>query len=588
MATILPPTESTQPSASIPDLAARFPGIVTADSRPNYHGWIVPRENLIEVATTIRDELGYDMLATVTAVDYLPDNKMEVVYHAYRTTGGPGLEFKVQVPREDPVEVPSLISIWPGVDFQEREAWDLMGIKFTGHPDLRRILMWEGYEGHPLRKDWKEAFFEEETKPFKSRWPDGQFFYAEEKNPLRDNLKFPEGFDPEKWIPEGDALLYGSLARYTLPQADELGTDRIVLNMGPHHPSTHGVFRAALTIDGETIVGLKPVVGYLHRNHDKIGERNTYIQNMPYTDRLDYFNSMANNFAYALAVEKLMNIPVAERAEYIRVIMAELTRVQNHLVFIGNLLNDMGAMYTPALYAFEERELILDIFEAVSGARMMCNYFRFGGVARDIPEDVLQKIKDLVYERLPAKTEEMDRFLSENEVLVSRSKGVHVLDAETAIKYSVTGPVLRAAGVPYDLRRADPYSIYDRFEFDVCTRPNGDLYDNYAIRLDEIWQSLRILKQALQQIPEGPINSQKPQYQVRVPAGEAYGRTESPKGELGFYVVSNGKPNPWRYHVRAPSFVNITALEKMCLGAKIADFVLLFGVIDVVMGELDR
>ena len=586
METTLPPAEATQPSTM--DLGTRFPGIVSADTRAGYKGWIVPKDNLVEVATVIRDELSYDMLATLTAVDYFPENKMEVVYHAYKTTGGPGLVFRVQVSREDPVEVPSLIDVWPGVDFQEREAWDLMGIRFTGHPDLRRILMWEGYEGHPLRKDWKEPFYEEEFKPFKSRWPDGKFFYAEEKNPYQDNLKFPNEFDPEKWIPEGDALLYGSLARYTLPQEDGLGTDRIVLNMGPHHPSTHGVFRAALTVDGETIVGLKPVVGYLHRNHDKIGERNTYIQNMPFTDRLDYFNSMANNFGYAIAVEKLMNIPVAERADYIRVIMAELTRVQNHLVFIGNLLNDMGAMYTPALYAFEERELILDIFEAVSGARMMCNYFRFGGVVRDVPDDVMQKIKDLVYERLPAKTEEMDRFLSENEVLVSRSKGVHVIDAETAIKYSVTGPVLRAAGVPYDLRRADPYSIYDRFEFDVCTRPNGDLYDNYLIRLDEIWQSLRILQQALKQIPAGPINSQKPQYQVRVPAGEAYGRIESPKGELGFYVVSNGKPNPWRYHVRAPSFVNITALEQMCLGTKIADFVLLFGVIDVVMGELDR
>jgi NADH-quinone oxidoreductase subunit D/NADH-quinone oxidoreductase subunit C/D len=200
----------------------------------------------------------------------------------------------------------------------------------------------------------------------------------------------------------------------------------------------------------------------------------------------------------------------------------------------------------------------------------------------------MQKIKDLVFDRLAAKTDEMDRLLSENEVLVARLKGVHVIDAETAIQYSVTGPVLRAAGVPYDIRRADPYSIYDRFEFDVAMRPNGDLYDNYAIRLDEIRQSLRILQQALKQIPQGPINSQKPQYQVRVPAGEAYGRSESPKGELGFYVVSNGKPNPWRYHVRAPSFVNITPLETMCVGNKIADFVLLFGVLDVVMGELDR
>ena len=289
-------------------------------------------------------------------------------------------------------------------------------------------------------------------------------------------------------------MLYGSLARYTVKNEGGLSTDRIVVNFGPQHPSTHGVFRAALTVDGETIAGLKPVLGYLHRNHDKIGERNTFLQNMPYTDRLDYFNSMANNFGYALAVEKLMNIPVAERADYIRVIMAELTRIQNHLVFVGNLLNDLGAMYTPALYAFEERELILDIFEAVSGARMMCNYFRFGGVVRDVPDDVMQKIKDLVYERLPAKTEEMDRFLTENEVLVSRLKGIHVIDGETAIRYSVTGPVLRAAGVPYDIRRADPYSIYERFEFDVATRQHGDLYDNYLIRLDEIWQSLRILR----------------------------------------------------------------------------------------------
>jgi len=570
------------------DLVTRFPGIATADSRPGFSGFIIEKDKLIEVATAIRDEFGFDLLTAVTGVDYFPENKMEVVYHAYRTTGGPGLTFKVQIPRVDPVEVPSLIHLWPGVDLQEREAWDLLGIKFTGHPDLRRILMWEGFEGHPLRKDWKEGFYEEDTKPFKSRWPDGQFYMAEDKNPFKDNLTFPTNFDPEKWIPEGDALLYGSLARYTVKQEDGMSTDRIVINMGPHHPSTHGVFRAVMTLDGETIVGLKPVMGYLHRNHDKIGERNTYLQNMPFTDRLDYFNSMTNNFGYAITVEKLMKIPVAERAEYIRVIVSELSRIQNHLVFIGTLLNDLGAMYTPSLYAFEERELILDIFEAISGARMMCNYFRFGGVVRDIPDDVMQKIKNLVFDRLQGKTDELDRLLTENEVLVSRLKGVPMINAEDAIKYSVTGPVLRAAGIPYDIRRADPYGIYDRFDFDVAVRHNGDLMDNYLIRIDEIRQSLRILEQATKQIPEGPINSQKPAYQVRVPAGEAYGRIESPKGELGYYVVSNGKPNPWRYHVRPPSFVNVTALEKICIGTKIADFVALLAMLDMVMGECDR
>ncbi|MBI5946415.1 MAG: NADH-quinone oxidoreductase subunit D [Chloroflexi bacterium] len=576
-------------STSTIDLVAKFPDSVTADTRPGYTGFIVNKAKLVEVATAIRDEFGYDLLTAVTGVDYLAENKMEVVYHAFKTTGGAGLTFKVQVERIDPIEVPSLIDIWPGVDFQEREAWDLYGIKFTGHPDLRRILMWEGFEGHPLRKDWKEPFFEEEAKPFKSRWPDGKHTFAENKNPFRDNLNFPANFDPEKYEVTGEEDLYLSLEKDSLKDVDgNMKTEHIVVNMGPHHPSTHGVLRVAVQLDGETIIGLKPVMGYLHRNHDKIGERNTYLQNIPYTDRLDYFNSMSNNFGYVTTVEKLMKIPVAERAEYIRVIMAELSRIQNHLIFIGMLMNDLGTMYTPSLYAFEERELVLDIFEAVSGARMMCNYFRFGGVVRDIPDFAMQKIKDLVFDRLPAKTDEMERFLNENEILVARLKGIHVLNAEDAIKYSVTGPVLRAAGVPYDLRRADPYSIYDRFDFDVAVRQNGDMMDNYLIRFDEIRQSLRILEQAIKQIPQGPINSQKAAYQVRVPAGEAYGRIESPKGELGFYVVSNGKPNPYRYHVRPASFVNLTAVESMCRGTKIADFVALLAMLDIVMGELDR
>jgi len=571
------------------DLVARFPNFVSADSRAGYTGFIVKKENLVEVATAIRDEFGYDLLTAVTGVDYIAENKMEVVYCAYKTIGGAGLVFKTQVDRVDPVEVPSLVSVWAGADFQEREAWDLYGIKFTGHPDLRRILMWEGFEGHPLRKDWKEAFYEEDVKPFKSRWPDGKHVYAEMKNPFRDNINFPKNFDPDKWEVTKEEDLYASLERdSTKDEAGNMKTDHIIVNLGPHHPSTHGVLRVAVTMDGETIIGAKPVMGYLHRNHDKIGERNTYAQIIPYTDRLDYFNSMSNNFGYVTTIEKLMKIQVAERAEYIRVIMAELSRIQNHLIFIGMLINDLGAMYTPALYAFEERELILDIFEAVAGSRMMCNYFRFGGVVRDVPDDAMQKIKDLVYERLPAKTDEMERFLNDNEILIARLKGVHVLNAEDAVRYSVTGPVLRAAGVPYDLRRADPYSIYDRFDFDIPTRPNGDMLDSYLIRFDEIRQSLRILEQAIKQIPAGAINSQKSAYQVRVPVGESYGRIESPKGELGFYVVSNGKPNPYRYHVRPASFVNLTALEKMTVGAKIADFVVLLAMLDIVVGELDR
>jgi NADH-quinone oxidoreductase subunit C/D len=577
------------PTQTTLDLSARFPGAVQPDTRPAYSGWIVNKEKLVEFAKFVRDELGYDYLSNLNGVDYLPEGKMEVVYHAYKTTGGPALVFKVQVPRQDPIEVPSVTSIWPGVEFQEREAYDLLGIRFAGHPDLRRILMWEGFEGYPLRKDWKEAFYEEDAKPFKSRWPEGKHSMAEEKNPFGDNVTYPAGFDPEKWIPtDPDELLYATLKKYKVEEKDGIKTDHIIVNMGPQHPSTHGVFRAVVVLDGETIVSLKPVMGYLHRNHEKIGERNTFLQNMPYTDRLDYFCSMTNNFGYALAVEKLMGIQVAERADYIRVIMSELTRIQNHLILIGMLLNDLGTYFTPALYAFEERELILDIFEAAAGSRMMCNYFRFGGVARDLPAGTLDKVKGLVFERLPAKTDEMDRLLSENEILISRMKGVGVLSAEDAVAYSMSGPSLRASGVPYDVRRAEPYGIYDRFDFDVAVRHNGDIYDRYLIRLDEIRQSLRILQQAVKQIPEGPIITGKPQYQVRVPAGESFGRVEAPKGELGYYVVSTGKPNPWRYHVHAPSFINLTALEKMCVGGKIADFIAVFGSIDVVLGEMDR
>ena len=569
------------------NLADRFPDWVTADTRPGFQGFLVKRENLIAFAIAMRDDLSYDMLTSLTGVDYLPDGKMEVVYHVLQTTGGPVVNFKVQVPRDHAV-LPSVVSVWPGAEFQEREAWDLLGIRFEGHPDLRRILMWEGFEGHPLRKDWKEAYFEEDVKPYKSRWPDGQVRRVEDKLALGDNIQFPAGFDPESWTPDGDEALYRGLKILTEDSGSELKTDRVIVNLGPQHPSTHGVFRMVVVLEGETIVDLKPVFGYLHRNHEKIGERCSWIQNMPFTDRLDYITSMSNNFGYAITVEKLMNLKPTERAEYIRVMMAELTRIVSHLIAIGFMLNDLGAFFTPVLYCLEERELILDIFEAVSGSRMMCNYFRFGGVARDLPDGILNKIRELVEDRLPRKIDELDRYLTKNEIVRIRCEGEGVLTADQAIAYSAAGPILRASGVPYDIRRADPYSIYDRLEFDVAVRYHGDIYDRYLVRLDEIRQSLRILRQVIRDIPEGPILAGKPAWQVRVPAGESYGRVEGPKGELGFYVVSNGKANPWRYHVRAPSFINLTSLAEMSRGGKVADVVVVLGSIDIVLGEVDR
>ena len=569
----------------------------------DYEGAVIVNDKLVEVATFIRDEMGYDYLSSVTGVDYPAANECEVVYHAYSTkhTGAP-LVFKARTPRDNAV-VPTLEGVWPGADFQEREAWDLMGIKFDGHHNLKRILMWEGFQGHPLRKDWKEAYFEQDAKPFDSRWPGGHYQRAEERVPFGDNIEFPPNFDPVSYTSAADSSVYdtvkamdaqaGGLAgngngHVADQPEDSIETDHLVVNLGPQHPSTHGVFRMVVTLEGETIRHLEPVMGYLHRNHEKIGERNTFIQNMPFTDRLDYLSSMSNNFGYALAVEKLMGIKPPERAEYIRVIMAELTRICNHVWAIGFLLNDLGAFFTPALYGMQERELILDLFEAASGSRMMCNYFRFGGVARDLPDGVLKKIDELVNERLPRKIDELDRYLTRNEIVRIRCEGEGVLTAEQAIAFSSTGPILRASGVPYDVRRADPYSIYDQLEFDVAVRYHGDIYDRYLVRLDEIRQSLRILRQAIKRIPEGPILAGKPQWQVRVPAGESYGRVEGPKGELGFYVVSNGKANPWRYHVRAPSFINLTSLAEMSRGSKVADVVVILGSIDIVLGEVDR
>jgi len=543
---------------------------------------IVDSTNTLEVFRFLRNELGYNYLANLTSVDYA--DCYEVVTHlASIAKGGPVLGVKVRTGKDDPV-VPSLTAIWPGANFQEREVWDMMGIRFEGHPSLKRILLWDGFEGFPLRKDYLEPYYEEPGKIFASRWREGNHVRAEERAPFHRNVMYPRGWDPDKWKPYGDDLdtPIGSVT------TARLAPDKLLINMGPQHPSTHGVFRLKLLVEGERIMGLEPVMGYMHRNHEKIGERNTYLMNMPFTDRLDYICSMGNNFGYALAVEKLMNIKPPERAEYIRVIMAELTRIVNHFWAIGFLLNDLGAFFTPALYAIEERELILDLFEMASGSRMMCNYFRFGGVAEDLPEEFLPLAKKLVFDRLPGAIDEMDQYLTKNEILVNRCRGVGVLKGQDAIAFSAAGPVLRAGGVNYDIRRNDPYSIYDRFDFNVVVYQNGDIYDRYMVRIDEMRESVKILKQAIEQLPGGEIFTGKKGWQIRVPAGEAYGRVENPKGELGYYIVSDGEAHPYRYHVRGSSFVNLTPLEHMCKGHLVADVVAILGSIDIVLGETDR
>jgi NADH-quinone oxidoreductase subunit D len=376
-----------------------------------------------------------------------------------------------------------------------------------------------------------------------------------------------------------------------LPKALDNGENSgelLEVAMGPHHPSTHGVFRMDVVLDGERVVKLKPVFGYLHRNHEKIAENTTYLASMPYTDRLDYFCSLTNNWAYAMAVEKLAGLQVPERAEYIRVITAELTRLQNHASLVGFLMQDMGALGTPLMYAFREREKILDLFEALTGARMMCNYMRFGGCRVDLPEGWLQQANRVVAD-FPRFVDEFERLLSENEIIMARSQGVGVLPKQLAINASITGPMLRAAGVNYDIRKVDKYGIYDRFSFRVPLGEHGDVYDRYMMRVLEMRESVKILQQALPAIPEGPIIDPKSKLRgFRPKVGEAYARIEAPKGELGFYLISDGSPNPYRYRVRPPSFINLTILEDMCLGRLVADVVIILGSVDIVLGEVDR
>ena len=365
-------------------------------------------------------------------------------------------------------------------------------------------------------------------------------------------------------------------------------SDLLEVAMGPHHPSTHGVFRMDVTLDGERVMKLKPVFGYLHRNHEKLAEGQTYLASMPYTDRLDYFCSLTNNWAYALAVEKLAGLEVPERAQYLRVILAELTRVQNHASSVGFLIQDMGASGTPLMYAFKEREKILDLFERLTGSRMMCNYMRFGGCRVDASPAWLDEARKVVA-GLPAFADEFEALLTANEILMARTQGVGVLKPELAVNAGVTGPMLRASGVNYDIRKVDHYGIYDRFEFKVPLGDHWDVYDRFMIRLLELRQSVKILEQALKEVPAGPIVDPKAKIRgFRPKAGEAYGRIEAPKGELGFYLISDGSPNPYRYRVRPPSLINLTILEDMCLGQNVADVVLILGSVDIVLGEVDR
>ncbi|HXH20496.1 MAG TPA: NADH-quinone oxidoreductase subunit D [Dehalococcoidia bacterium] len=363
-------------------------------------------------------------------------------------------------------------------------------------------------------------------------------------------------------------------------------TPPYVVNIGPQHPSTHGVFRVKATLDGERVIAAEMVLGYLHRSMEKLAEERTFTQNIPFTDRMDYLAAMTGNLGYCLAVEKLAGIEVPERAQYLRVIFAELQRIASHCMANGTFVNDCGAWQTPLMYMFRERERILDLFEMTCGARLTTNYMRIGGVSFDVPDEWYPAIESLIND-LPERIAEYEDLLLDNEILLARGRDVGVLKPDVAINASASGPLLRGCGIAWDIRKADPYCVYDRMQFDIPVGHNGDCFDRFVVRMEEMKQSLRIIRQAYEELPGGPVNVPIP-LALRPEPGEAYARIESPKGELGFYVVSDGGPTPYRWHVRSPSFINLTVLNDMVVGHSLADAIVTLGSIDINVGEIDR
>jgi len=372
------------------------------------------------------------------------------------------------------------------------------------------------------------------------------------------------------------------------PVEHELETIDLNINVGPQHPATHGVFRMILTVDGELVVDADPVIGYMHRGGEKLSENCDYRQAIGYQDRTDYLAQFNTEWTYMLAVEKVGGIEVPERAEYIRVILGELNRISSHFMFAGAFGTDIGLFGTPFMYSFRERERIQDLFEEVTGERMMYNYFRPGGVAWDIPDGFKDKVRDVLKEAQQG-IDDLDGLMTENEVFLARCRGLNPVSPEEAINWGFSGPMLRATGVKHDLRRAEPYSIYDRFDFDIPVGTSGDVYDRYLVRLEEMRQSARIVEQALEQIPdEGPIMAPGIKRVLRLPHGEVYARTETPRGEYGIYLISRGGEGPYRLKIRSPCFCNLSALRNMAVGNYMADAIIILGSIDIVLCEVDR
>jgi len=576
-------------------LQKKFPSAVLSVTEDEQRGDLsakVRAKNIVEVAHFLHDDPGmaFDHITDICSADYPDDlERFEVIYHFLSLPHSTRIRIKARVTEEEP-SIGTVTSVWRGADFLEREVYDLMGIRFEGHPDLRRILLPEDYdEGHPLRKD-----FPAEGRGWRSRFE------------FLPRLDEPASEWSEAEIPDDQRHQF--MAGDTPESAKR--TTEMLLNMGPQHPSTHGVLRVVLELDGERISKAVPDMGYLHRGVEKLAEGLHYMQVIPHTDRLDYTCAMTNNYAYVRAVEKLVGVEIPERAEYVRTIIAEMQRIVGHLFWLGTQALDIGAM-TVFFWTFREREVLLDLFEKLCGARLTLNYYRIGGVDSDLTLEIISALKEFL-KTFPEHIKEYDTLLQTNRIWLSRTKGVAVISAEDAISFGLTGPTLRGSGVAYDIRKLEPYGAYDLVEWDVPVGKDGDTYDRYWIRIEEMKQSARIIEQCIEQIPEGPIIADLPQVipppkpnvmrdmeslihhfiiftqGFKPPKGETYCGTEVPKGELGFFLISDGGPRPYRLKIRSPSFVHMGAFDFMARGYLISDIITIFGTYDIVMGECDR
>ena len=559
----------------------------------------VHRDGLISVATFLKEnsDLDFNHITDICSVDYPEDDeRFEVVYFLHSLPHRQRVVIKTKLLEADP-SVESVTSIWRGANFLEREVYDLMGICFKNHPGLRRILLPEDYdEGHPLRKD-----FPTEGKGWRCSFD----FFPDLNEQPRSEIDH-DAAEHERQVfvrsngESGHRGVSGGLQR----------EEEFLLNMGPQHPATHGVLRVVLTLEGERIAKATVDAGYLHRGVEKLAEGLTYGQIIPHTDRLDYVCAMANNYAYVRSVEMLLGLAVPDRSEYIRTIVAEMQRIIGHLFWLGTQALDIGAM-TVFFWTFREREELLDMFEVLCGARLTLNYFRVGGVDRDFKPDLVARLSRFL-DAFPSHIDEYDILLANNRIWLARTKDVAVISAEDAINFGLTGPVIRGSGVAYDVRKFSPYGAYGDVEWDVPVGKCGDTYDRYWVRMEEMRQCCRIIRQCLDQLPNGPIMADAPDivpppkenvmrdmqshihhfvlftHGFHPPAGAVYCPTESPKGELGFYIVSDGSARPYRMKIRSPSFIHLGALDHMSRGYLVSDLVTVFGTYDVVMGECDR